>query len=569
MLNSLTVKNIVLVQSLHLDLQSGLNVLSGETGAGKSILLDALGLAIGGRGDSTLVRNGTDKAIVTACFDVVQNHPIWEILKSIDVDSKFGEQIILNRSITKDGKSKASINGTPVPIKNLRLVGDSLVDVQGQFDQHGLLNPAQHMFILDNFARTTDMRKSLNNAHHVWQIALEAYNTALQEFKNAKDDAEYTSHCLQELEAISPKSGEEDSLLKAKAKLQNADKLLQAYQVSTNFIGGEDGADILIRKAERQLENIVGYGGKDIEKTISTLADISGKLTDVLAKIEQQAEEVQSGAGNLSDIDDRFFALKELARKHRCGIDDLENVMIDLQNKDKLINDSDDALSKLKFSENYAKSIYMSIARLLSEKRSIASVKLAQKVCSEIPSLGLQGAEFIVSMDNTTDSDASSDTDINIESVSKNGIDTIRFMAAMNAGAKQSPIHKSASGGELSRMLLGINVALAETNTATTLMFDEVDAGVGGKSASAIGARLQELSKTHQVFVITHSPQVAGCGDLHLQVSKSDNDGITTSTIKPLQTAGRINEIARMLSGANITDVAKENAKVLLGINDA
>ena len=561
MLNSLTVKNIVLVESLHLDLKLGLSVLTGETGAGKSILLDALGLAVGGRGDSTLVRNGTDKASVTASFDIVQNHPIWEILKSIDVDAEFGEEIILSRSITKDGKSKASVNGTAVPIKNLRLVGDSLVDVQGQFDQHGLLNPEQHMYMLDNFARTTDMRKSLNTAHHIWQNELEAYNTALQEFKNAKDDAEYISHCLQELESISPKSGEEDGLLKAKSKLQNADKLLQAYQTSTNFIGGEDGADTLIGKTERQLENIVGYGGKDIEKTISTLADIREKLTDVLEKIKHQADEIQSGANDLSNIDDRLSALKELARKHRCSIDDLENVMIDLQSKNNLINDSDSALLKLQSSVNDAKNVYMNIAKSLSEKRSIASTKLAQKVCSEMPSLGLQGAQFIVNMDIATDT--------NIESISKNGIDTIRFMATMNAGATHSPIHKSASGGELSRMLLGINVALAETNTATTLMFDEVDAGVGGKSASAIGARLQALSKTHQVFVITHSPQVAGCGDMHFQVSKSDTDSITTSTIKPLGTAGRINEIARMLSGANITDIAKENAKVLLGINNA
>ena len=561
MLNSLTVKNIVLVESLHLDLQSGLSVLTGETGAGKSILLDALGLAVGGRGDSTLVRNGTEKASVTASFDIVPNHPIWEILKSIDVDAELDEEIILSRSIAKNGKSKASVNGIQVPIKNLRLVGDSLVDVQGQFDQHGLLNPAQHMHILDNFARTTDLRKSLNTAHHIWLSTLEAYNTAVQEFKKAKDDAEYISHCLQELETISPQSGEEDSLLKAKSKLQHADKLLRAYQTSNDYLGGEDGADTLIRKAERQLENIVGYGGETIEKTISTLADISEKLTDVLEKITQQAYEVQSGANDLENINDRLFALKELARKHRCSIDDLENVMIDLQKKSTLINDSDGALLKLQASVNDAKSIYMNTAKSLSEKRSIASKKLAQKVCNEMPSLGLQGAQFIVNMDIATDD--------NIESVSKNGIDTIRFMATMNAGSTHSPIHKSASGGELSRMLLGINVALAETNTATTLMFDEVDAGVGGKSASAIGKRLQELSKTHQVFVITHSPQVAGCGNMHLQVSKSDNDGLTTSTIKPLSTTGRINEIARMLSGANISEIAKENAKVLLGINDA
>ena len=556
MLSALSIQNIVLVETLHLDLQKGLSVLTGETGAGKSILLDALGLVVGGRGDSSLVRNGTNKATIIAIFDVEKKHSVYKVLNDLDIDCDVGEDIILKRTVTNEGKSKATVNGAPVTIKELRLVGDCLVDVQGQFDQHGLLNPAQHMNILDNFAGTNTLRNTVQIAYNAWHKANAQYNVALSNFKKAQDDAEYITHCLNELEALDPKIGEETSLLEAKSKLQNAGKLLQTYQSCNTLLGGENGADTALRKTERLLEGISNYAGNEVDEILTTLTDMGENLQNILSSLEEQAYSISASAHDLSSIEDRLYSLNDLARKHRVDIDGLVGVMQDLQKQHSLLKDSDGTLSALKEIEEKSARDYTKSATELSNIRKTASIKLAQTVCSEMPTLGLNGSEFLVSIDTLSD--------ISLNNASQNGIDTIRFMARMNAGAKHSPIHKSASGGELSRMLLAINVALAETNTAVTLMFDEIDAGVGGKSAKAIGGRLKELSKSHQVFVITHSPQVAGSGDNHLFVSKSDINGATISTIQSLSIDERTNEIARMLSGTDVTAEAIANAKTLL-----
>ncbi len=556
MLNTLSIKNIVLVESLDLNLGQGLNILTGETGAGKSILLDALGLVIGGRGDSSLVRNGTEKGVVIATFTIRTSHPVWSILELLDIEYEIGEDLILKRTISKDGKSRATINGTPLPIKELRLVGNALVDVQGQFDQHGLLSPLNHMDILDDFAGTTHARNALNDLYTAWKNTQKVYDDALDEYNSAKEESEYITYCLAELEELNPQAGEEQELLETKAKLQNSNKLLQALQSTNTLLGGDNGADTQIRKTERILEGISSVGGESIETIIRNLAEVSSTLQDIMTEVQDQAYEVQSGAFDFATIEDRLYNLKELARKHRCSIDDLENIMNVMREKNTLLQDVDGTLEKLQNNIHIAKKKYTNHAISLSEKRHRGATALSQKVCNEIPHLGLSGAEFMVHIE-TTDT-------IDLDRVSKNGMNTIRFMARMNAGTSHNPIHKSASGGELSRMLLAINVALAEKNTATTLMFDEVDAGVGGKSADSIGSRLQILSKTHQVFVITHSPQVAGSGDNHLFVSKSEVNAKTVSNIKELSYNERIQEIGRMLSGENITDIALDNAKVLL-----
>ena len=558
MIFSLSINNIVLVEKIQIEIAGGLTALTGETGAGKSILLDAIGLVIGGRGDSSLVRNGTEKAVISAEFEIDNtNHPVWNILNDLDIITEAGEPLILKRSMTADGKSRCWVNGQSINVKDLREIGETLVDVQGQFDGHGLLSPATHMNMLDNYSGLSELKSDLKNAYTHWGEVQSKYNIAMEQFETAKADEEYIIHCLDELEKCDLQENEEPQLQQQKIILKNADKLLQSYNEAYGLLNSEMGAENSATKAQTILERISDIGGENIETALENLENANSELANAIALIGDEAEKIQQSANDLQVIEDRLYMLSDLAKKHRCNIDDLITKRNEFRVKCELLDDSSGGISQIKADLESAKNNYVQIAEKISQIRMAKASELSDKVNSEMPNLALDGADFKAIIETTEV--------IDFMGASPTGIDKIRFTARTNVGAEFSPIHKSASGGELSRILLAINLALAETNTATTLLFDEVDSGVGGTTAHTIGNRLRELAKTHQVIVITHSPQVAGIAQNHFFVSKSAVDNSTVSEIEILSGDGRINEIARMLSGDTITEESKANAVSLMG----
>ncbi len=594
MLTSLTVKNIVLVDELQLDFTSGLAVLTGETGAGKTILLNANGLAVGERGNSSLKRQGTTKASVSATFEAHSNHKVWELLDKLNVHFEVGDKIILNRTITTDGKSRASINGSALNVGDLKMVGDCLVDVQGQFDQQGLLSPAQHLYILDSFAETTKAREYLKGLHIKWRDKFESYKTAMHEAAILKQDAQYINHCLKELEQADILDGEFEQLKDKKLALKNATKLLQAYQGAYELLSPSSAAVGLVGRAEKVINKIAPEAGMIAEEILKALDRCSIELNQTTQLINNAANHIKENSNNLQKIEDRIYLLKDLARKHRVAVEQLPDFFVKLQNKATKLTSDDEMLKNLKNDLSNKMKDYYKLATALSEKRKVEAENLCRKVNMELPALGLGGADFMVNItmvnqgakaeikNNLSSPQHNNEqlkkneqlendehlNEFNPKNASLNGIDKIQFFAKINSGANHTPINKSASGGELSRLLLALNVSLAKSVNAKTLMFDEVDAGVGGKSAAAIGRRLLSLGKIHQVFVITHSPQVAGAGNSHFYVEKNDDFKTTTSTIKPLSYENRQIEIARMLSGDKISDEAMANAKILLTINE-
>ncbi|MFL2659831.1 MAG: DNA repair protein RecN [Alphaproteobacteria bacterium] len=558
MITSLNINNIVLVEKTKININNGLTALTGETGAGKSILLDAIGLVIGGRGDSTLVRRGTEKAIISAEFELDTQHPVFNTLNEYDIEFQNNEPLILKRIITNDGKSRCYINGQPVNVKNLRNIGELLVDVQGQFEQHGLLSPKRHMDILDNYCLNSMLKQKTAEAYYNWKKSQDIYQETINEYNKIKQDEEYIIHCLEELKNAELKENEEQELLEYKNKLKNADKLLQSYNESYNLLNSDQGIESLIIKAEKQLEKISSVGGEELQNIIKKIDFISTEALEIKSLIQEEAEKLQESAHCLQVVEDRLYMLSDLAKKHRCSVDDLINIEYNLQIQANLLQDNSGEILQLKQNLELAKNKYLEYAKELSNIRVENAQVLSSRVNRELPTVALNGAEFLINV--------KTEKNIDLNTAKPSGLNTINFMAKTNIGMDFSPIHKSASGGELSRMLLAINVALAEKNTACTLLFDEVDSGVGGSSAHSIGIRLKNLAQTHQVIVITHSPQVAGIANNHFFIKKTSDESSTYTEIKSLDKNTRINEIARMLSSDKITDESKQNAKSLMGV---
>ncbi len=565
MLTDLSICNIVLVDNLNLHLQAGLTTLTGETGAGKSILLDAIGLVMGGRGDSTLIRHGTDKASVHASFDPPSTHPVWQVLHDLDMQYDKAEPLLLHRTIGTDGKSRAFVNGVPTTVRVLKTIGETLIHVQGQFEQHGLLSPKTHLDILDAYAGVLCERAKVQALYSDWQSALHTYNTAVQDMQTAQADMDYIAHCLSELDAVSPVLGEYDRLHIRQTELKNVNRLLGDYNTVHNLIEGEQAIGDLLSRTERSLERLLPLAGDKIQPLIGAVISAHESLTDVAHTVADYASDIQHSAMDLESIEDRLHALHSLAQKHRTTPDGLVHLHAQLAEKHAWISNSDTVLDQHLHTLKQAYTAYIACAAAVSKTRTKSAADLSQKVCAELPNLALKGAVFSVQVD-TVDISANPTAWFDIHKVSPTGCDTVVFTARTNAGGVFHAIHKSASGGELSRLLLAVNVALSHTNTATTLIFDEVDTGVGGSAADKIGTRLQALSKTQQVLVITHSPQVASAGDSHYFVEKTAVQGTTVSHITALDTPHRIREIARMLSGDKITEHAVNNAKSLLRV---
>lgn len=551
MLESLHISNVVLIETLHLDFARGLCALTGETGAGKSILLDSLGLAMGARSEARLVRKNADKASVTATFELGDISPFKALAdeNGIEVSSP----LMLRRQINPDGRSRAWVNDQPVSITLLKSFGDMLVEYHGQFETHGLLDPKTHRLFLDEYA---DLEADLEKLAQYWEglaVARSELAHAQKESEEARKEEEYIRHAVGELSELAPEVGEEDALLEQRVRLKNRDTILTNLAQSLAHITEEDKAESHIIQATRMLERIedaLGQKGADI---IAQLDGAIENLREASAQIEDIAREFDEGGTSLEALEDRLYALRELARKHQCQVDDLPVKLAEMEKTLDLVVRQDDILSELEAKVTKAESDYEALADAISEKRKMAASQLDALVMEELGPLKLERAQFQTAI-TSRDENAWSAT----------GKDDVAFLVATNPGAEPGPLHKIASGGEMARFMLALKVVLAEIGTAHTLVFDEVDTGIGGATASAVGQRLARLAQFKQILVVTHSPQVAAAASAHWIVSKSGGEAMRTTVIPLDERSQRREEIARMLAGAEITEEARAAAGKLL-----
>ena len=548
MLTNLNISNIVLIDKLNLEFGSGLNILTGETGAGKSILLDALTFVLGARSDVGLLRHGTDMATVVAEFDSFDDE-VKAILNDVGVDIL--DTIILHRTLDAAGKSRAWINDVPVSIKTLKTVGDELVEVHGQFANHTLLNSAMHRVALDSFAS-----KNINGFNTLIQqvdAAYGEYNAAQKQLSATEEflannmlERDFLEHNIAELRALNVKPGEEEELATRRADMINAEKNAAILSDAVNAIGaGGNTLDSQIFAVAHILERI-----KTEPNPYAAQIDMLYNAADIVANVAGAIAPDEIDTNTIDSIEERLFAIRAAARKHHVSADDLPTKLSLMESQLATITDSDSELARLKSAVVAAKQKYDACASEVSSVRRTAADDLRSRLIPEFPDLKLMNADFMV--------------DISECGAGAHGHDDVMFMIKMNAGMPFAPLHKAASGGELARLMLALRVVLAETNSAHTFVFDEIDTGISGATASAVGNRLKRLACGAQALVITHSAQVAGYGDKHFKIEKSSDNNTTTTHVYELTDDARVNEIARIISGATITPESLSVAKTLL-----
>lgn len=548
MLTALSIRDVVLIEALDLDFTSGLGVLTGETGAGKSILLDALGLALGGRGDSALVRHGTAQASVTATFDMPPAAAAFLADNALDIEP--GEPLIVRRVVKADGGSRGFVNDQPASAALLRELGALLVEIHGQHDERGLLNPRGHRALLDDFGRIDTTATA--SAWAGLRAAEGAVATAEAEIETAARDREWLEHAVGELERLAPESGEEEMLADKRRAMQRAEKIADDLRAVAGYLEGSDGGLAQLRQAARVLERIA----PDHTALADALAAIDRAVIEGAVAEDRLREAKTSFVYDeraLEEDEARLFDLRGMARKHRVQPDDLADLTGDLRNRLDRLDAGEGGVVQLRAALANARTAYDEAAATLTAARQAAAARLDSAVAGELAPLKLDAARF-----RTVVAPASDDN------WSAAGKDRVEFEIATNPGAPFASLIKIASGGELSRFILALKVALAEEGSATTMVFDEIDRGVGGAVASAIGDRLARLAERTQLLVVTHSPQVAARGAAHLLIAKSHDGTVTRTGVRTLSEGERREEIARMLSGATITDEARAQAERLL-----
>jgi len=550
MLHSLTVSNIVLIERLTLSFEGGLTVLTGETGAGKSILLDSLGLALGSRADFRLIREGADAAHVSAVFRLESDHPVWARLAEADIPPE--EELILRRRLKADGKSSASINDVPVSAALLREVGDALVEIQGQFEGRGLLDTSTHITLLDRAAGHDDILEKLKSGWENWLQAQRNLARAKQDLEKARAEEDWLRDAVEPLDLLAPKPGEEDELSAERERLANVGRIGESLSVADDAIFGETGAQSTIGRALAALEKAAPYAGGILDEAKSALERADAELAEAGTAISGAGHALENDPTRLQTVDDRLHEIRQQARKHDCSPDELADVHARLAASLAGIEDSAGALAGLADNERQWRDYFRKIADVVAANRRQAANRLDGAVGAELPPLKLDGASFITAI-----------SDLPPEQFGPLGTQQVRFEASTNKGMKAGPIDRIASGGELARFLLALKVALEGDESGRTLIFDEVDSGVGGAVAAAVGERLARLGQTTQTLVVTHSPQVAAKGNQHMKIAKTDTDSGVISGTEALDDQARTEEIARMLAGEEITAEARAAAQAL------
>jgi len=551
MLTRLSIRNIVLIEALDLDFAGGLGVLTGETGAGKSILLDALGLVLGNRADSGLVRSGEDRAAVTASFEFARLPELVRVaLDEAEIEIEPGEPLILKRQLKADGGSKAFVNDQPVGVALLRELAPSLVEIHGQHDDRGLVNPRGHRQLLDRFAGGDTA--SVAAAWRGWQAAREAFDTARAQVAKAAEDRDLLVAYIEELTILAPEEGEEEELALARATMQKGEKLAEDMGDLDRLFQGSDSALASLRAAARRLDRIANEHPL-LEEALAALDRAVIEADDAEEKVRAAAEALSFDPAELDRIETRLFDLRAAARKHGCQADALPDKLVEMRVALDAIEGGSEELVRLEAAANAAGEVYRAQAEALHAARVTAALRLDEAVAGELAPLKLDAARFRTAV-----------ADLPEERWGVHGMDQVEFLISTNPGAPFAPLAKIASGGELSRFILALKVALAEEGGAATVIFDEIDRGVGGAVASAIGERLARLASAGQLLAVTHSPQVAARGDRHYMIAKSSEGTVTRTSVTLLDQAARKEEIARMLSGAEVTDEARAQADRLL-----
>jgi DNA repair protein RecN (Recombination protein N) len=548
MLVSLSIRDVVLIEALDLEFGSGLTVLTGETGAGKSILLDALGLALGDRADSGLVRRGSIQASVSATFDADARHAALLAESELTVDP--GEPIIIRRTVKADGGSRAFVNDQPVSAALLRALGSDLVEIHGQHDDRGLINPRGHRALLDAFARAETARTA--KAFSTWREAEVALDAARAALADADRDHEWLDHAVAELRTLDPQLGEEALLADRRALMQRGEKIAADLDVIRERLEGAEGGLSQLRQAARVLQRVAD-GHPSLGDALSAIdrAIIEGGIAE--DRLGEAARALYFDPTTLEADEARLFELRALARKHRVQPDELAALTAELAARLDAIDAGGEGLAKREAEAAKARSAFVEAATELSAARVAAAVRLDASVASELAPLKLDAAQFRTDV-----------IRLGEDQWGASGFDRVEFVISTNPGAPFAPLIKIASGGELSRFILALKVALAEEGRASAIIFDEIDRGVGGAVASAIGERLSRLADGNQLLVVTHSPQVAARGDHHMMIAKSHDGTVTRTSVRALDEAERREEIARMLSGAQVTDEARAQAERLL-----
>jgi DNA repair protein RecN (Recombination protein N) len=557
MLLGLSIRDVVVIDRLDLALRRGLCVLTGETGAGKSILLDALGLALGTRAESGLVRRGAEQASVSAEFEIAPTHPARRILAEAGITAG-SDIVVLRRVVSADGRSRAFVDDQPASVGLLRQLGETLVEIEGQFAQTGLLDPATHRETLDAFGVAPAARDALAHSWSEWRRLAEERDAAEQALARAKSEEDFLRHAVAEIDALEPKQDEETTLAEERTLLANRERLAEGLAAAIGELAGESGGEHALNRAARGLARLKDRVGSKLDPAIGALERAIVETRDAIGELEAASRALEHGGGSLEAIEERLFALRALARKHRATVADLPRLRDEFAAKLAALDDGGAAIASLARREAEARHAYLLAADAVTKARQDAAKTLDAAIAKELPPLKLEKARFRTAL-----------TPLGESEWGEHGRERAHFEVATIAGAAPGPLARIASGGELARFMLALRVVLARSSAVPTLVFDEVDSGIGGATAAAVGARLHRLAQERQVLVVTHSPQVAARAAHHWRVAKSDGRSRSLTRVDELDAAARREEIARMLSGSAVTAEARAAAASLMAGADA
>jgi DNA repair protein RecN (Recombination protein N) len=563
MLSALSIRDVVLIERLDLSFGEGLTVLTGETGAGKSILLDSLGLALGDRADSGLIRAGQEQAIVTAFFTPATGHPAFALLAEQGLEAE--EDIVIRRLVSRDGRSRAFVNDQPVSAGLLRRLGALLVEVQGQHDQIGLADPTAHGPLLDGFGVPTERTAAVSAAWSHWRQRLAALDAARKAMAEAQRDEEWLRHAVGELSDLRPEAGEEEQLAQARHDMQQASRRAEGIAAALTDIAPRDrrnpGPGAALRSAARSLQRL-------IPSSASPQAEDDNPLAPAMAAIERAeeavaeaetllsrlAQEAEADPRELERAEERLFALRAAARKHGVPVAELPTLLDTLSARLAALDTGTAGLAEMVSAVAAGRAAFVTASRALTDARKTAATRLQKAIMAELPPLRLEKTRFVVEM-----------TALDEPGWNARGAEAIRFLIATNPGQTPGAIDRIASGGELSRLMLALKLVLNRGSAVRTLVFDEVDSGIGGATAAAVGERLARLAQDIQLLTVTHSPQVAARGGAHFRVAKAVDGGRVVTRVEPLTGKARREEVARMLAGEQVTEAARAAADSLLG----
>jgi DNA repair protein RecN (Recombination protein N) len=560
-LTALSIRDVVLIERLDLTFAAGLTVLTGETGAGKSILLDSLGLALGARAETGLVRANAEQASVTACFSPPPGHGVGALLDEHGLAAD--EEIVLRRVVTKDGRSRAFINDHPVGAGLLRRVGALLVEVQGQHEQMSLADPASHAGLLDAFGVPARLRADAASSWKAWRDAMRRLDEAREAIAAAERDEEWLRHAVDELATLAPQPNEEESLAKERQRLQQNERRAEAIAAALAELTPRDrrnaGPAASLRAASRSLQRLApaqqseAPGTNPAEPAMAALERAEEALAEAETLLTRLIADADVDPRLLEQSEERLFALRAMARKHGVSVPDLAGLLDTLAARLAALETGSAEIAALEQSALDTRDRYMAAAAALSAARVAAAAKLQKAVGKELPPLRLDKARFFAEVSTSPET-----------GWGPGGMDQVRFLIATNPGQEPGALARVASGGELSRLMLAMKVVLSAGSAVPTLVFDEVDSGIGGATAAAVGERLVRVAEGVQVLVVTHSPQVAARGAAHLRVAKAVTRERTATTVDHLSADARREEIARMLAGEIVSDAARAAADDLL-----